>query len=191
MCNFVELMQSSTDIIIDLKGENNQAFGALYKNYFSLVNRFINNNNGTTHDAEDVFQDTMIALVAKLRQDNFVLEASVKTYIMAIAKNLWLKKLKTANRQTEFTDIHDNKFYEEITLAIEKEKSYWDKLQNYIHQITEHCRGLIHDMFFKNKPIEQIQKDYGYSTKHNAQNQKHKCVEQIRKVKEQDSKKEF
>lgn len=46
-------------------------------------------------------------------------------------------------------------------------------------------------MFFKNKPIEQIQKDYGYSTKHNAQNQKHKCVEQIRKVKEQEEKKEI
>ena len=182
-------MQTSSDIIIDLKGESNQAFGALYKNYFGLVSRFITNNNGTNHDAEDIFQDTMIALVAKLRQDDFVLEASVKTYIMAIAKNLWFKKLRAANRETEFTDIHDNKFYEEISLAIEQEKTYWDKLQNYIHQITEHCKGLIHDMFFKNKPIEQIQKDYGYSTKHNAQNQKHKCVEQIRKVKEQEEKK--
>ena len=181
-------MQTSTNIIIDLKGENNQAFGTLYKNYFGLVNRFITNNNGTNHDAEDIFQDTMIALVAKLRQDDFVLEASVKTYIMAIAKNLWFKKLRTTKRETEFTDIHDNKFYEEISLAIEQEKTYWDKLQNYIHQITEHCKGLINDMFFKNKPIEQIQKDYGYSTKHNAQNQKHKCVEQIRKVKEQDEK---
>lgn len=174
--------------MIDLKGENNQAFGALYKNYFGLVNRFITTNNGTTHDAEDIFQDTMIALVAKLRQDDFVLEASVKTYIMAIAKNLWFKKLRTAKRETAFSDIQDDKFYEEITLAIEEEKTYWDKLQNYIHKITAHCKGLIHDMFFKNMPIEQIQKDYGYSSIHNAQNQKHKCVEQIRKVKEQDEK---
>jgi hypothetical protein len=44
-------------------------------------------------------------------------------------------------------------------------------------------------MLFKNKPIEQIQKDYGYSTKHNAQNQKHKCVQQIKKIKEQEDKK--
>jgi len=181
-------MQINEDIIIDLKGENNRAFVVLYKNYFGLVTRFITNNSGTANDAEDIFQDTMIALLAKLRQDNFVLEASVKTYIMAIAKNLWFKKLRTANRETEFTDIHNNKFYEEISLAIEHEKTYWDKLQNYVHQITEHCKGLIHDMFFKNKPIEQIQIDYGYSTKHNAQNQKHKCVEQIRKVKELDEK---
>ncbi len=184
-------MQTSSDIISDLKGENNQAFGELYKNYFGLVSRFITNNSGSSYDAEDIFQDTMIVLVDKLRQDNFQLEASVKTYIMAIAKNLWFKKLRTANRETAFTDIQDNQFYEEITLAIEEEKTYWDKLQNYLHQITEHCKGLIHDMFFKNKPIEQIQKDYGYSSKHNAQNQKHKCVEQIRKVKEAEDKKKI
>jgi RNA polymerase sigma factor (sigma-70 family) len=183
-------MQANSDILIDLKGENNHAFGALYKNYFGIVKRFITNNNGTGGDAEDIFQDTMIALVAKLRQDDFVLEAAVKTYIMAIAKKLWFKKLRNANKETEFTDLHDNKFYEEINLAIEQEKTYRDKLQNYIHQITDHCKGLIHDMFFKNKPIEQIQKDYGYSTKHNAQNQKYKCVEQIRKVKEREEKKE-
>ena len=184
-------MQTRTEIIIDLKGENNQAFGVMYKNYFTVVSRFITNNKGTNDDAEDIFQDTMIALVAKLRQDDFILEASVKTYIMAIAKNLWFKRLRSFNREMEFTDIQDNKYYEEISLAIEQEKTYWDKLQNYIHQITEHCKGLIHDMFFKNKPIEQIQKEYGYSTKHNAQNQKHKCVEQIRKVKEQANKKEI
>ena len=46
-------------------------------------------------------------------------------------------------------------------------------------------------MFFKNKPIEQIQKDYGYSNKHNTQNQKHQSVDQIRKVKEQEEKKEM
>jgi len=179
----------TTAIITDLKGENNHAFGQLYKAYFGMVKRFVTNNNGRNDDAEDIFQDTMLVLVEKLQQDNFELTASVKTYIMAISKNLWLKRLRTAYRETEFTEIHDNQFYEEINIAIEQEKSYKDILQNYLHKITKHCQGLIHDMFFKEKSIEQIQKDYGYSTKHNAQNQKHKCVEQIRKVKEQEEKK--
>jgi DNA-directed RNA polymerase specialized sigma24 family protein len=56
-------------------------------------------------------------LVAKLREDDFVLEASVKTYIMAIAKNLWFKKLRSAKRETEFTDLHNNQFYGEISLC--------------------------------------------------------------------------
>jgi RNA polymerase sigma factor (sigma-70 family) len=179
-----------TEIIDDLRGENNKAFGQLYKAYFGMVNRFVTNNNGRTGDAEDIFQDTMMVLLEKLRQDNFQLTASIKTYIMAISKNLWLKRLRNVSRETEFTDIHGNNFYEEISISIEQEKNYWDKLQNYIHKISDHCQGLIHDIFFKEKAIEQIQQEYGYSTKHNAQNQKHKCVEQIRKIKEEDEKKE-
>jgi RNA polymerase sigma factor (sigma-70 family) len=174
----------TTAIIDDLKGENNQAYGELYKAYFGMVEYFILNNNGRTDDAEDIFQDTMIVLLEKLRQDDFMLTASIKTYIMAIAKNLWFKRLRYAHRETEFTTVHDNKFYEEIELAIENEKTYVDKLQSYLHKITKHCQGLIHDMFFKEKAVEEIQKEYGYATKHNLQNQKYKCVQQIKKMKE-------
>ena len=175
------------NIIKDLKGENSSAFGDLYKAHFAIVKRFVLNNNGHLNDAEDLFQDTMIVLLEKLRQDNFVLTASIKTYIMAIAKNLWLKKLRNPYHTLEYTEVYDNQFLEEISNQIEQEKNYFEKLQGYLHKITEHCKGLTHDMFFKNKAIEQIQKEYGYSSRHNAQNQKHKCIEQIRRVKEQDN----
>ena len=39
-------------------------------------------------------------------------------------------------------------------------------------------------MFFKEKAVEEIQKEYGYASKHNLQNQKYKCVQQIKKMKE-------
>jgi len=176
------------ELINDLKGENNHSFGQLYKTHFSMVNRFVLNNSGQTEDAEDLFQDTMVVLIEKLRQDNFELTASIKTYIMAIAKNIWLKKLRSPKKTVEYSEIFEQQYFEEINLAIEAEKSYWDKLQNYLHQISDHCKGLIHDMFFQQKAIEQIQKEYGYTTKQNAQNQKYKCVEQIRRVKEQEEK---
>lgn len=175
-----------TALLNDLKGENNRSFGQLYQEYFSMISRFVTNNSGQTEDAEDLFQDTMVVLIEKLRQDNFVLTASLKTYIMAIAKNLWLKRLRSPQKTVEFSELLEQQYFEEINLAIEAEKTYWDKLQNYLHQITEHCKGLIHDMFFQQKQIEQIQKEYGYTSKQNAQNQKYKCVEQIRKVKELD-----
>ncbi len=179
----------NNDVLTDLKGENNSAFGDLYREHFEMVNRFVLNNSGQTDDAEDIFQDTMMVLVEKLRRDDFRLTASIKTYIMAIAKNLWLKRLRDTSRALEYKTIHNSTFSAEINLAIEQEKSYWEKLQNYMHQITTHCQGLIHDIFFKQKAVEQIQKEYGYTTRHNAQNQKHKCVEQIRKVKERDQNK--
>ena len=138
-------------LLNDLKGANNHSFGQLYRDYFSLVNRFVINNSGQKEDAEDLFQDTMVVLIEKLRQDNFELTASLKTYIMAIAKNLWLKKLRSPKKIVEFSELLEQQYFEEINLAIEAEKSYWDRLQNYLHQITDHCKGLIHDMFFQQK----------------------------------------
>jgi hypothetical protein len=44
-------------------------------------------------------------------------------------------------------------------------------------------------MIFENKGIKEVQKIFGYTTKHNAQNQKYKCVEQAKKVNEQTDKK--
>jgi RNA polymerase sigma factor (sigma-70 family) len=174
------------ELLDDLKYESDFAYGVLYKSHFQMINRFVNNNNGNLADAEDIFQDTMLILIEKLRNDNFELTASLKTYIMAIAKYLWLNKIRTSYRETELTESHVNNFFEIINQSIEQEKTYADKLRHYLHKITKHCQGLIHDMFFKEKTIEEIQQKYGYSSKHNAINQKHKCIEQIRRVKEKE-----
>ncbi len=83
-----------------------------------MVNRFVTNNNGTTNDAQDIFQDVMLVFVEKVRQDDFHLTASAKTYLMAITKHLWLKKRRAPYRETAFTDSHDHQFYDDITHAI-------------------------------------------------------------------------
>ncbi len=180
-------------IIANLKNGNSRTYEALYQENFSSVEKFIVRNSGTIDDAKDVFQDTLLVLIEKLQADNFELTASLKTYIIAISKNLWFKKLRYQSyyRQTELSDAFSDKFNSEISSSINDEKSYWEKLQTYLSKITAHCNHLLQSMFFKNKSIEAVQKEYGYSSRHNAQNQKHKCIEQVRKVKEADQKEEI
>ncbi|MBN2663199.1 MAG: sigma-70 family RNA polymerase sigma factor [Bacteroidales bacterium] len=178
------------NIIVDLKTENTFAFGKLYKDNFEKISNFVQNNSGNQADAEDLFQDAMMVLVEKLRQDDFQLTASIDTYVYAICKNLWFKKLRDKNYELSVDELQSFDFLTSINESIKDEKTYLEKLKGYLLKITDHCNRLIHDIFFKEKAIDQIQKDYGYSTRHNAQNQKHKCVEQIRKLKEQDERKE-
>ncbi len=47
--------------------------------------------------------------------------------------------------------------------------------------MSAHCYHLLRSMFYLDKKIEDIQKDFGYSSRHNAQNQKYKCLEQAKK----------
>lgn len=182
----------SEQMVANLRNGNRASYETLYKENFASVEKFITKNSGTIDDAKDIFQDTLLVLIEKLRADNFELTASLKTYIVVISKNLWFKKLRYQSyyRQTEFSEALSNKFNSEISLSINDEKSYWEKLQTYLSKITAHCNHLLQSMFFKNKNIEAIQKEYGYSSRHNAQNQKHKCIEQVRKVKEADQKEE-
>ena len=173
-------------ILIDLKTENAFAFGKLYQDNFHKILTFIRNNSGNQADAEDVFQEAMLVLVEKLRQDHFQLTASINTYVYAICKNIWFKKLRNKSRELSIAEIQSYAFQHSINEAIENEKTYLEKLKGYLLKITTHCNRLIHDIFFKEKSIDQIQQDYGYSSRHNTQNQKHKCVEQLRKVKDKE-----
>jgi RNA polymerase sigma factor (sigma-70 family) len=160
----------------------------LYKEHFQTVNKFIQKNSGTKQDAEDIFQDTLIVLIEKLKKDDFKLTASLKTYIVAIAKNLWFKKLRD-NRINVTGESFENlseKFYSEIETSIENEKTYWDKLSMYMSNVSDHCKKILDMFYFERKTIEEIQTHFGYTTKHNAQNQKYKCVEQLKSVKEKD-----
>lgn len=177
-----------SNILIDLKNENSFAFGKLYQDNFTKISKFVQNNSGNQADAEDIFQEAMMVLVEKLRQDNFQLTATIDTYVYAISKNLWFKKLRDKKHELSVDEVQSSDFLNSINDSIEEEKSYSEKLKGYLLKISDHCNRLIHDIFFKDKAIEQIQKNYGYSSKHNAQNQKHKCVEQIRKVKEEENK---
>ena len=93
------------------------------------------------------------------------------------------EKTKNRNFYIEFPDTYFIENQQEINSAIENEKYYWEKLTGYIKAISSHCQNLIQDIFVQNKSIEEIQDKYQYSSKHNAQNQKYKCIEQIRKIK--------
>lgn len=156
----------------------------IYDNYFGLVEIHVLRNSGDSNDAKDLFQDVMIVLVEKLERDDFVLSAQLKTYIMAIAKNLWLKKLRNTGNNESWNYNHDNHF-QEMQLSIEKETSYTEKLEHLFTKMTSHCHKLLDDIYYKMKSILEIQKEYGYTTRHNAQNQKHKCVQQLRQIKDE------
>lgn len=167
----------------DFKKDSNIAFGILYQQYFVYVKKYILKNKGNTEDAEDVFQDSLLILYEKLNADDFNVQTCLGNYLIGISKNIWLKKLKNRNFYIESPENYFIENQQEITSAIENEKYYWEKLFGYVKSISSHCQNLIHDIFIENKSIEEIQNKYQYSSKHNAQNQKYKCVEQIRKIK--------
>jgi RNA polymerase sigma factor (sigma-70 family) len=168
-------------IIQGLIRNNNAAYQHLYNQYYPVTERFILQNNGTTEDAKDIFQETILVLHQKVQQENLHLTAALKTYIYAVSRNLWLKQLrkkrKTGMRGTDEMDVSA----EEKIIEQETRRNLLQKLGNAFYKMTAHCKTLLVSMFVKNKSMATISAENGYKNIHTAQNQKYKCLEQARK----------
>ncbi len=183
-------MQTTPDQVLleQLKTEGNAAFQSLYKLYFPSVRAYITQNKGNDEDAQDIFQETIIVLLQKVRQPNFVLTSSLKTYLYAIAKNTWLKRLRN-NRQISVEEFEEyqntgESFADEIT----PEKTKEEKVQTWFTRITDNCKQILQAIFFYRVPMENLMEKMGWKNKHTAATQQYKCIQQVKREKEKDEK---
>jgi RNA polymerase sigma factor (sigma-70 family) len=174
--------QSDQETFLGLKSRNNYAYEILYKFYYPSVKNFIIKNNGTVDDAKDIFQETICVLLEKVPKDDFSLTSSLKTYIFAISSNLWLKRLRDSSKIVKTDpDIYEKYLadYEEAEADIYDNKTV--QTQSIFKRITDKCVTLLKAIFYDEKNIDAVTKEFGYTNKHNAQNQKYKCLEQARR----------
>jgi RNA polymerase sigma factor (sigma-70 family) len=167
----------------ELRNKDNAAYKLLYAFYYPGIERFVTRNSGTPSDAKDVFQETIIVLLDKVPKEDFVLTSSIKTYINAVAKNLWLKRLREAKRATSLEIDYD---LEEMTLSEweQKEEKLLKRnvLQRVFDKLTRHCVIFLTKTFLSGASREQLMEQMGYKNSHTFDNQKYKCLEQARKI---------
>lgn len=171
----------SDDTLIDkLKKEESASFGLLYELYFPTIANYIKQNSGNDQDAEDIFQETIIVLLNKVRQPEFVLTASLKTYLFSISKNLWLKRLRDHKHAVIVTDDHTLLEIQHL-IPEQEENANTEKVVTWLQKITTHCQRILKAIFYLNEPMDKLMIKMGWKNKHTATNQKYKCIEQIRK----------
>jgi DNA-directed RNA polymerase specialized sigma24 family protein len=81
-----------------LAGNDRNAIETIYKAHYSMIQTLIINNSGTSDDARDIFQEAIIVLYEKAKSGSFELHAQLKTYIYAVCRRLWLKKMALNQR---------------------------------------------------------------------------------------------
>jgi RNA polymerase sigma factor (sigma-70 family) len=168
--------------VIGLRERNNAAYNLLYTFYYPSIEKFVTRNSGTAADAEDVFQETILVLLDKVPKEDFVLTSSIKTYIRAVASNIWLKRLREARRAARVDLDYE---LQDMTLAEweEKEVSKTQRniLQRLFQRMTRHCVIFLTKTFLSGASREKLIEEMGYKNPHTFDNQKYKCLEQARK----------
>jgi RNA polymerase sigma factor (sigma-70 family) len=166
-----------------LAANERKSIETIYRVHYSMIQTLIINNSGTSDDARDIFQEAIIVLYEKARSGSFELHAQLKTYIYAVCRRLWLKKLAVdkrfsgdlANAQETIATEDDLEMYEHRTEDFEL-------MERALQHLGEPCKELLESYYIRKKNMSEIAKEFGYTNADNAKNQKYKCLMRLKKI---------
>ena len=153
------------------------AFEYLYKQYYTMVQHLVLKNSGTADDASDLFQEVLIVLYEKARDQKLNLTSSLKTFLYSVARNLWLKKLNAGKK-----NIRLENFEEFIAVETEPEENLAPVLNKLLDEIGDACRRLLVLFYYRKKSMEEICIELNYQNADSAKNQKYKCIQRLKKM---------
>ncbi len=161
----------------------------VYRQHYPIVLHWIQGNGGDDADAADIFQEAMVVLFEKSGNPDFRLTCKVGTYLFAVSKHLWFKKLERRKKQPiSFMDNaggdEDGRdwAYDEDVVAHQEREAHYGQLDAALEQIGEPCRSLLKAFYHHDKSMQQIAADFGYTNPDNAKTQKYKCLTRLKKL---------
>ncbi len=181
-----KVFYTDTELLTGLAAGNRDAVTAIYKLYHSVLTKWILSRGGLEADAEDVFQEALVVLFEKAKSPEFCLTCKLSTYLFAVSKRLWFKKMERSaayhSLDLEGEEEKDFGSYDDdLQLYVEKEEQY-DQLTKALHQLGEPCSSLLKAFYEEKKNMQEIAAAFQYTNAENAKTQKYKCLTRLRKI---------
>ena len=173
-------LYSDAAIIDGLRNKDHEIIRYVYRNYFDSILRLIAKNSGYNEDAEDIFQDALMIVYRKLKRDELKLSCSLKTYIYAVSRNLWLQKLQGKNKsQLELEDIKDESTepFELNENLIEYEK--YNLYQKHFLKLSKDCQKVL-KLFLKKTSLKEITKIMNFNSVDYTKTRKYLCKKNLK-----------
>jgi RNA polymerase sigma factor (sigma-70 family) len=165
-----------------LARNDKKAVELIYKDNFNLIQALVINNNGTSDDAKDVFQEAMIVLYEKVQTGHFELNCQIRTFIYSVSRRVWLKKLSLQNRFS-LSEGHEEVIQvDEETEDHEKRNQEFTMMEKAMGGLGEPCKSLLEAFYLQKRTMQEIASNFGYTNAENAKNQKYKCLMRLKKL---------
>lgn len=182
---------TEVELLQGLAVGDKSVISAIYQTYRPILTKWIVSHGGLDSEADDIFQEALIIMYEKAKNPEFCLTCQVGTYIFAISKRLWLKKInrsgKSISFEEEIGDDEDdqtrNPFnYDEDMTDYWAEELKFDRLNEAMNRLGDPCNKLLHAFYIQNKSMQEIAADFGYTNAENAKTQKYKCLTRLKKL---------
>ncbi len=157
------------------------AIRQLYNTQYNIAKAYITQNKGSEQDAEDIFQEVVLAFIELVKQNKFRGESSVSTFLYAITRNIWLNELKKRGR----AKLRNEKFEKEkgtTTLDISNyvvNRELKSQLMKLVDELGDTCKKILLAFYFENLAMKDILKTLQYENEQVVRNKKYKCLKQL------------
>jgi RNA polymerase sigma factor (sigma-70 family) len=166
-----------------LASNDRKSIETIYRIHYSMIQTLIINNSGTSDDARDVFQEAIIVLYEKAKSGSFELHAQLKTYIYAVCRRIWLKKLALQQRfSSDLANAQETIATDEDLDMYEHRTEDFELMEKALMNLGEPCKELLESYYLRKKNMSEIAREFGYTNADNAKNQKYKCLMRLKKI---------
>jgi RNA polymerase sigma factor (sigma-70 family) len=159
----------------------NNAIRYLYQQYSEATSSFIMHHGGSEQDADDIFQETVMAFIDTVKKGKFRGEASIKTFLNAIARNYWFNEMKKrgrAGQRDKVFELGRDKDEADISHHI-SEMERRRQLRSLVDQLGDSCRKVLVLFYYENMSMKEIADHLPYENEQVVRNKKYKCLQQL------------
>jgi RNA polymerase sigma factor (sigma-70 family) len=170
-----ELKYTQTSLLKGVLQHDSGILNYIYRIYYPTIRQHVFANSGNEEDARDVFQETMIVFYRKVKDPDFKLTSSLKTYLFSIAKLIWISHLKKKQLTITLNDTLLDNFRTEHEIISEIERN--ERLRVFRQQFDElssDCKRVL-KMFLLKVPVREITRTMGYKSDQHTKNRRYRC----------------
>ena len=166
---------------IRLSNQLNDAIFFIYQEYSDTISSFILANSGTPQDAEDIFQETVVIFIDLIKKEKFRGEASVKTFLVAIARNTWLNELKkrarSGIREQLFENSRETNEMDVSQYIADREMK--QQFREVLNKLGEPCKKILTLYYYENCSMKDMLNHLPYENEQVVRNKKYKCLQHL------------
>ncbi|MEM9834047.1 MAG: sigma-70 family RNA polymerase sigma factor [Bacteroidota bacterium] len=177
---------TESELIHLVKSGDSRGFQKLI-DYYPVIKKSLGRYGLNERDIEDIFQDSMVVLYEKIREEDFELTSNIYTYLHSIAKYKGLAFLRKEKRQIDDNDVDliremDDLVFGSYDFSWEEESPLPSQeiIERAIDDLGSPCREILYEFYYHKSNIDEIKDNHGYASINSARVAKSKCLRRLR-----------
>lgn len=168
---------SDEQIIKGIVNSDQSVLKYLYHTQFGKIQKYILRRGGDPGIIKDIFQEALLIIFTKIRNEDLHLTCSFFTYFFAICKNLWFHELRLRRKITNEIIpsenlVEDPEPISEIVPELKKLVEY------HFSKLSEDCKKVL-ELHFSHRSLAEICEIMGYKDVKYAADRKYRCKQNL------------